>query len=640
MRTNRLCLAVILLACGCSPSVSGPRFPVADGGGGGSNDLAAEVVEDLAMPVDPVNCDDTHPCKTGKRCYMGTCIPDNGTCQTDNDCQNDSYCDCTGGGGGDAGPCVGGVCVPWGSGPRGVFDPDCKSEGFSASAFKPPVEKCRWKPTKGEAADVIMTPIVIDLDGDKKPEIVFSNFGNSAQGLVAIHGADCSPYFELPNISLTAFSQLAAGDLDGDKVPEIVGVGTGNFLIVFDNKGNQLAKSPTAYVTDFQGSDCAGPAIADVDGDKIPEILVAGQVARYKKGQAQLQILWNKMPSSGMAAHWGTLSLFADLDGDGKPEAVTGLKVYDGATGADKTPGAFAQLGTTGAYPQIADFNGDKKPDILLVQSQPNAQQVAVVDYANNKVIFGPYKIGNGWGGPAVVADFDGDAVPDFALASTNRYFVYAMKCGKQNPPPECKGPDPGVLWERNTYDSSSGGTGSSVFDFNGDGKVEVVYRDECWLRVMNGPDGKIVFAQQVTSGTCLEMPVIVDVDNDGHADIVVPSDNVQGNTHCQAQPEGQTGQNFTGSTEGTFVLTDPMNRCIKSDPRMPNPQSICTTKTANPLAPGSCETVECEWQNPPQIPTDLWFQANDDGTMKPLSECKPMNDLLFLPGAVCMKIG
>ena len=116
--------------------------------------------------------------------------------------------------------------------------------------------------------------------------------------------------------------------------------------------------------------------------------------------------------------------------------------------------------------------------------------------------------------------------------------------------------------------------------------RAEVAYRDECWLRVMNGPDGKIVFAQQVTSGTCLEMPVIVDVDNDGHADIVVPSDNVQGNTHCQAQPEGQTGQNFTGSTEGTFVLTDPMNRCIKSDPRMPNPQSICTTKTANPLAP------------------------------------------------------
>jgi hypothetical protein len=56
------------------------------------------------------------------------------------------------------------------------------------------------------------------------------------------------------------------------------------------------------------------------------------------------------------------------------------------------------------------------------------------------------------------------------------------------------------------------------VFDFNGDGSAEVVYRDACWLRVYDGKTGKVRFAQYITSGTGLELPVIADVDNDNHS--------------------------------------------------------------------------------------------------------------------------
>ena len=99
------------------------------------------------------------------------------------------------------------------------------------------------------------------------------------------------------------------------------------------------------------------------------------------------------------------------------------------------------------------------------------------------------------------------------------------FRCANNPKPADCTGTDPGVLWSKQTRDASSGGTGSSVFDFNGDGTAEVVYRDECWLRVYNGKDGKTLFAANITSNTCLELPVIADVDNDGHADIVVTSD-------------------------------------------------------------------------------------------------------------------
>jgi len=81
--------------------------------------------------------------------------------------------------------------------------------------------------------------------------------------------------------------------------------------------------------------------------------------------------------------------------------------------------------------------------------------------------------------------------------------------------------------------DSSSHRTGSSVFDFDGDGQTEVVYADQHYLRVYRGIDGTVVFETPNTSATTYELPVIVDIDNDNHADIVACSNNFyfSGNT-------------------------------------------------------------------------------------------------------------
>jgi hypothetical protein len=75
--------------------------------------------------------------------------------------------------------------------------------------------------------------------------------------------------------------------------------------------------------------------------------------------------------------------------------------------------------------------------------------------------------------------------------------------------------------WTRRTEDDSSQVTGSSVFDFNGDGGAEVVYNDECYFRVYNGLDGAVLFREPSESRTRTENPVIADVDNDGNAEIV-----------------------------------------------------------------------------------------------------------------------
>jgi hypothetical protein len=416
-----------------------------------------------------------------------------------------------------------------------------------------------------------MTPVVIDLDLDGQPEIIFApQNGIGPSRLVAIHGSDCSQIYDVA-ANLQGFSQIAAGDLDGDKYPEIVGIlqngvtGGGHAVVIFDGRtGAKLAQSTDLFLMTGASFDCSAPAIADLDGDGHPEIIVGGMVARWNKALSRVDMIWNK---TVQGATWGSASMVNDMDGDGKPEVVSGNRIFDGVTGADKTPSVMANF-INGGYGAVGDFNKDGAADLVFVQSLNGDQKVAVVDVKNNKLLMPLTAIPGGWGGAPTVADFDGDGIPDFGTSGPRYYYVFSLDCLKTPKPAKCRGSQPGILWQKAIKDVSSGGTASSVFDFNGDGRAEVIYRDECWLRVYNGPDGNTVFARPITSGTALELPLVADVDNDGHADIVVPSDSIQGNTYCSDQnPERDTGMPHTGVTQGVFVLKDPMNRWMPSRP-------------------------------------------------------------------------
>ena len=500
------------------------------------------------------SCSKDTDCRSGRRCIDGGCVIDYGDCTSDDDCQNDTYCACPPDLRSDR--CA---CVPWGQPPRSRFDEKCQGAVFSPAEFLPPKLKCQW-PGLGIAPvykDVMNTPLVIDLDGDGATEIVFTAGTVGPTHLIAISGRDCSVKWD-KTTKLSGCTSIAAADLDGDGKVEIIGLAPG--LTVFNHEGDVLASrlepGSGPCFRDYP------PAIANIDGKGPPEIVAGAGVFRYVASPTpKVELLWNaNIIEEGS---WGTIAIPVDLDGDGQLEVVSGHNVFDGLTGANKTRALTKDL--VGGYPAIGDFNADGHPDIVLVSSRNGDQKVSVLDYFNNRFLVPPTAATDGWGGPPTVADFDGDGKPEFATASRTFYYVYSPDCLQSPTPAKCKGSDDGVLWQSSTEDESSGSTGSSVFDFNGDGIAEVVYRDECWLRVYNGPDGKKLFAAPVTSGTVQEEPVIADTDGDGHAEIVVVSDTAQNNRCKGSRYATELGIKHPGATFGLHVYQDPQNRWMPS---------------------------------------------------------------------------
>ena len=168
---------------------------------------------------------------------------------------------------------------------------------------------------------------------------------------------------------------------------------------------------------------------------------------------------------------------------------------------------------------------------------------------------------GPGLGGPPTIADFDGDGRPEVGVAGASSYTVFDFNRDGENVvvQPGFPAPDPGEIyprWTRETQDQSSNATGSSVFDFQGDGAAEVIYADECYLRVYDGSNGDILLEEESSSATIHEYPLVVDVDTDGNSEIVVVNNLSDANCDAIAGYQYKQGVFVYGDANDQWVPT------------------------------------------------------------------------------------
>ncbi|AKJ04986.1 VCBS repeat protein [Archangium gephyra] len=374
---------------------------------------------------------------------------------------------------------------------------------------------------------VMMQPVVVDVNRDGTPDIVFSTFdgdfyntsyqngydGNSNGVLRAVSGSTGAELWTVENPAhrVKPAASLAAGDIDGDGAVEICGIPeSGRGIICFENDGTfKFRSSPDA--NDY--NEWGGPSLADLDGDGAVEILDGNRV--YTNTGA---LKWVGSDGMGGALFTGPVSFAVDLDQDGKQEVVNGRSVYrhDGSLKCANTeiPHGFAAVG---------NFDGDAAGEIVVVGKGLEAThgQVSLLDdncallWTREVHLTGtdlPLHDKAGHGGAPNLGDFDGDGQLEIGLAGDWNYTVY--------------GADGTVKWTFPIQEYSSGKTTSTTFDFEDDGRLEVIYADELKLRIFDGVTGVLRWETAHSSGTTHEFPIVADVDGDGAAEIVTVENN------------------------------------------------------------------------------------------------------------------
>ncbi len=345
--------------------------------------------------------------------------------------------------------------------------------------------------------NVIMAPSVADVNSDGVPDVIFnayrgSNYHQDAI-LRAISGDDGHDLWAVtdPAYRVRSASHLAVGDIDNDGLVEICTTqddSSGGRVICFENTGAFKFRTSPVSIT----YNCGGPSLADLDGDGTVEILQGNHV--FSNTGA---LKWTGTDGIG-GAYCGPVSFAADINQDGTQEVVNGRTVYrhDGSI-------LCRNASLTDGLSGVGNFDSDPYGEIVVVWSG----NVTLMDH-DCRTLWTTQIPQGGTGGAPNIADFDNDGQPEIGLAGAYRYVVF-----------ETNG---AIKWSQQVRDYSSHVTGSSTFDFEGDGKAEVVYADEEWLRIYDGSDGTVRFQVPHSSATGYENPVIVDVDGDDNAEIVV----------------------------------------------------------------------------------------------------------------------
>jgi hypothetical protein len=433
-----------------------------------------------------------------------------------------------------------------------------------------------------------------DLDGDGIPEIA-----------VAAHAAS-APTSDVTTTRLVLFrntgeliSSNAIGNipgnnpavtfanLDGEGLSEIV---VGPIVLLLGRDGdNKLVVAKVLTGAEAQGrgiNNGQGPVscAADLDGDGKLEVVAGGTAYELPAAPAGGCPAAPELGAEAEAYCAGRLLVRWHQNFDGFC-AVADVLAALPVSGPEVAPGPTNPL--------------DGKPEVVLI----SAGHLRILD-GDTGVVRLDVMLDDRDGGPPNVDDFDGDGFPEIGTAFDTAYVVHDLQaatpaCGawaaaldglpdstdpenRGGGNPERSAPELGCTssadcgdpsqficakggtcvclhngWKSVTQDASSRVTGSSVFDFNGDGAAEVVYNDECFFRIYDGTSGRVYQRLDSQSPTRIEYPVVADVDSDGNAEIVFSGSN--------ARSESCTHHDRQTFINGIQVIGEPEDRWISA---------------------------------------------------------------------------
>ena len=293
------------------------------------------------------------------------------------------------------------------------------------------------------------------------------------------------------------------------------------------------------------------PMLVDFNGDGVAEVVVLDKVFNAQTGALLVDggHLADNNNGFGFGGHvmtisrwgtgtttWSSIMAIGDIDNDGVPEVIGGKTVYKVTInnpvlqdGTNKFE-ILRHVNTTGhaeavdGPTAIADMTGDGLLDVVVTGNRKNGTASLYVwdprtgDVLHTSVISNiPTTANEHSASVPMIGDIDGDGQLEIVVTGKERTRAYEFDAAARTLTQK---------WNITTNDSSVA-TGMVMFDFDQDGTQEIVYRDMTHLRILNGHNGSNKITPiSCTSETANEYPLVVDINNDQAAEIIVTSTN------------------------------------------------------------------------------------------------------------------
>jgi Bacterial Ig-like domain (group 3)/FG-GAP-like repeat/FG-GAP repeat len=361
---------------------------------------------------------------------------------------------------------------------------------------------------------------VADLNGDGHPDVVVTGFSSPAS-LIGVMMGNGDGTFAAPTTYSTggtiAYS-VAIADVNGDGFLDLIvanqyasdSSSEGSVGVLL---GNGDGTFQPVFTYDSGGKRAQWVAVADVNGDKHPDIIVtngcAGECQSTRNGLVSVLLNDGKgsfLPARNYSDGASALGMpesiaVGDFNGDGHPDIVVSNQCADTAcsTGSlgvllNKGDGTFrapVQYSSGGYFygqaVAVADMNGDGKLDLIVgnwcfnstVCSGFQTGAVSVLLGNGDGTFQAPVTSIGGMGVAAslAVGDVNGDGHPDVLV--TGGYVVDVLL-----------GNGDGTLQTPVGYSGTNGIASVAIADLNGDGRPDLLSADDyasvsVWLNAL-----------------------------------------------------------------------------------------------------------------------------------------------------------
>ena len=306
---------------------------------------------------------------------------------------------------------------------------------------------------------------VVDLNRDGVSDILCVRRGEPYT--YALSGEDGSVIWESSEINED--SPTVALDVEGDGYIEIAATDEAGRVILLDSEAEVVWISEVVFEKTSSSSTLLALKVTDVEGDGAPEIVHQEGILLAADGSLVARF----DDEVGRTDRHNELGV-ADVEGDGVSDFFFEWKRFD-ATGSELWEMTPPDDWSSSVHPVILQGDEDDEGEVLWLTTE----YAALMEPDGSLIWDGAIASDQRFlpAQPPCAGDLDGDGAREFVTLEEDALHAWNI--------------DGSHFWSRPNYDTNTPPVGCSVFDFDLDGREEVVFSDETAFYILDGVSGE-----------------------------------------------------------------------------------------------------------------------------------------------------